>query len=74
MDRDIRMGELNLYGVYVPILLIQSILAYLLLQIVMLATDRLVDQGWIVWLGIFNLCLYVLLLFLVHWLFILSGI
>ncbi|WP_442767504.1 DUF1656 domain-containing protein [Acinetobacter bohemicus] len=68
------MGELNLYGVYVPILLIQSILAYLLLQIVMLATDRLVDQGWIVWLGIFNLCLYVLLLFLVHWLFILSGI
>ena len=38
------MGELNLYGVYVPILLIQSILAYFLLQIVMMATDRLVDQ------------------------------
>jgi len=68
------MGELNLYGVYVPILLIQSILAYLLLQIVMLATDRLVDQGWIAWPCIFNLCLYVLLIFLVHWLFILSGI
>ena len=68
------MGELNLYGVYVPILLIQSILAYLLLQIVMLATDRLVDQGWIAWPSIFNLCLYVVLLFLVHWLFILSGI
>lgn len=68
------MGELNLYGVYVPILLIQSILAYLLLQIVMLATDRLVDQGWIAWPSIFNLCLYVLLIFLVHWLFILSGI
>ena len=68
------MGELNLYGVYVPILLIQSILAYLLLQIVMLATDRLVDQGWIAGSGIFNLCLYVVLVFLVHWLFILSGI
>ena len=68
------MGELNLYGVYVPILLIQSILAYLLLQIVMLATDRLVDHGSIAWPGIFNLCLYVVLLFLVHWLFILSGI
>lgn len=68
------MGELNLYGVYVPILLIQSILAYLLLQIMMLATDRLVDQGWIAWPGIFNLCLYVLLIFLLHWLFILSGI
>ena len=49
------MGELNLYGVYVPVLLIQSILAYLLLQNVMLATDRLVDQGWIAWPGIFNL-------------------
>ena len=68
------MGELNLYGVYVPILLIQSILAYILLKIVMMATDRLVDQGWIAWPDIFNLCLYVVLIFLVHWFFILSGI
>ena len=68
------MGELNLYGVYVPILLIQSILAYVLLKIVMIGTDRLVDQGWIAWPSIFNLCLYVVLLFLVHWLFILCAI
>ena len=68
------MGELNLYGVYVPILLIQSILAYVLLKIVMVGTDRLVDQGWIVWPSIFNLCLYIVLLFLVHWLFILYAI
>ena len=68
------MGELNLYGVYVPILLIQSILAYVLLKIVMIGTDRLVEQGWIAWPSIFNLCLYIVLLFLVHWLFILSGI
>lgn len=68
------MGELNLYGVYVPILLIQSILAYVLLKIVMMVTDRLVDQGWIAWPGIFNLCLYIVLLFLVHWLFILCAI
>jgi hypothetical protein len=68
------MGELNLYGVYVPILLIQSILAYVLLKIVMPGTDRLVDQGWIAWPSIFNLCLYVMLLFLVHWLFILCAI
>ena len=68
------MGELNLYGVYVPILLIQSILAYFLLQIVMMATDRLVDQEWIAWPGIFNLCLYVVLIFLLHGLFILCGI
>ena len=68
------MGELNLYGVYVPILLIQSILAYVLLKIVMMGTDRLVDQGWIAWPSIFNLCLYIVLLFLVHGLFILCGI
>ncbi|OTG68800.1 hypothetical protein B9T25_04775 [Acinetobacter sp. ANC 4470] len=68
------MGELNLYGVYVPILLIQSMLAYILLKIVMMATDRLVDQGWIAWPSLFNLCLYAVLIFLVHWLFILSGI
>lgn len=68
------MGELNLYGGYVPILLIQSILAYVLLKIVMLATDRLVEQGWIAWPSIFNLCLYVVLLFLVHGLFILCAI
>lgn len=68
------MGELNLYGVYVPILLIQSILAYVLLKIVMLGTDRLVDQGWIAWPSIFNLCLYVVLLFLVHRFFILCAI
>lgn len=68
------MGELNLYGVYVPILLIQSILAYVLLKIVMLGTDRLVDQGWIAWPSIFNLCLYLMLLFLVHGLFILCAI
>ena len=68
------MGELNLYGVYVPILLIQSILAYVLLKIVRRATDRLVDQGWIAGPGIFNLCLYIVLLFLVHWLFILCAI
>lgn len=64
------MGEVNFYGVYIPILLIQSILAYGLLRIVMIATDRLVEQEWIAWPSIFNLCLYVVLLFLVHGLFI----
>ena len=68
------MGELNLYGVYVPILLIQSILAYVLLKIVMIGTERLGEQGWIAWPSIFNLCLYVVLLFLVHGLFILCAI
>ena len=64
------MGEVNLYGIYVPILLIQSIIAYGLLQIIMLASNRLVERGWILWPSIFHLCLYILLLFLVYWLFL----
>ncbi len=62
------MGELNLYGVYVPIFLIQAILAYILLNIVSLGTDRLIAKGWIALPGAFNLCLYVILLGLIHWL------
>lgn len=67
------MGELNVYGVYVPIFLIQSILAYLLLRVVMLKTDQWADQGWIAWPSIFNLCLYIGLLFTIHRLFILFA-
>ncbi|UUS57398.1 DUF1656 domain-containing protein [Acinetobacter sp. YH16040_T] len=33
------MGELNVYGVYVPILLIQAVLAYLLLRVIMRLLD-----------------------------------
>ncbi|MPW45670.1 DUF1656 domain-containing protein [Acinetobacter guerrae] len=64
------MGELNLYGVYVPTLLIQAILAYVLFKIVTLATNRLIEAGWIGFSGIFNLSLYVLMLMIVHWVFL----
>ena len=67
------MGELNVYGVYIPIFLIQCIIAYILLKIVMLGTDRLVERGWIAWSSLFNLCVYIVLLFLVHSLFILCA-
>ncbi|OTG67177.1 DUF1656 domain-containing protein [Acinetobacter silvestris] len=65
------MGELNIYGVYVPIFLIQAILAYLLFKIVTLATNQWIAKGWVAIPGIFNLCLYIILLWLMHWFFIL---
>ena len=61
------MGEVNIYGVYVPILIIQAMLAYAILRLLNLLTDRLVEQGWIAMPSIFNLCLFVVLLWLVHW-------
>lgn len=63
------MGELNLYGVYIPVFLVQAILAYILLRIIALWTDTLIEKGWIAMPGIFNLCLYAILLGLMHWIF-----
>ena len=64
------MGEFNLYGVYVPTLLIQAILAYLFFKLVTLVSNRWIAAGWIGFPGIFNLSLYVLMLMLVHWIFL----
>ena len=61
------MGELNIYGVYMPILLIQAVIAYVLLRILMKWLDRLVANDWIIMPNIFYLCIYVLLLSAVHW-------
>jgi len=61
------MGELNIYGVYVPILLIQAVIAYVLLRILMKWLDKLVANDWIIMPNIFYLCIYVLLLGAVHW-------
>lgn len=68
------MGEINVYGVYVPIFLVQAILAYILLFLINKVTDRWVESGWIALPGIFNLCLYVILLWFMHWIFILCSI
>ena len=64
------MGELNVYGVYVPIFLVQAILAFVLWKILCLGTDRLIENEWITLPSIFNLCTYLILLWLCHWLFI----
>jgi len=45
------MGELNIYGVYVPVLVIQAVLAYIVLRLP----------------SIFYLCLYITVLGVVHW-------
>ena len=39
------MGELNIYGVYVPVLVIQAVLAYIVLRLLMRVTDPWVDKG-----------------------------
>lgn len=63
------MGEINIYGLYIPVLLIQAILAYVLLKVTEPLLNRLVTRGWIMWPGFFSLCWYLVLLLLVHWLF-----
>ena len=64
------MGELNIYGIYVPVLLVQAIISYVLLQLLIKVLDRWVDPDWIALPGVFYLCVYVVILGGVHWLFI----
>lgn len=60
------MSELNIYGVYIPIFLLQAIAAYILLKLINLLTDRWAEQGWIALPSIFNLCMYIVLLWGIH--------
>ncbi|MDA0696377.1 DUF1656 domain-containing protein [Acinetobacter venetianus] len=64
------MGEINVYGIYFPILLVQAVIAYVLFKLLTPATDRLIQKGWIALPSIFNLCFYLGLMLLVHWLFV----
>ena len=63
------MGEINVYGIYFPILLVQAVIAYVLFKLLTPITDRLIQKGWIAFPSIFNLCFYLALMLLVHWLF-----
>ena len=40
------MGEFNIYGVYVPTLLVFAILSYIVLRILMIGIDKLIEKGW----------------------------
>lgn len=68
------MGEINLYGIYVPVLLIQAICAYLLFQLTAPWLHKWNSAGWIALPSIFHLCVYLMLLLMVHELFIGFGI
>ncbi|CAM4319072.1 hypothetical protein F901_01402 [Acinetobacter dispersus] len=64
------MGEINVYGIYIPILLVQAIIAYVLFKLVSPLIDRAAVKDWIALPSIFNLCFYFGLLLVVHWLFV----
>ncbi len=63
------MGEMNIYGVYVPMLLVLAVAAYAALRLLMLVLDKWVEQGWIPMPSVFYLCLYIILLGCGHWLY-----
>jgi len=64
------MGELNIYGIYVPVLFIQAILAYVLFTLLSPLINRLISKGWILFPSLFNFCWYFVLLLITHWIFI----
>lgn len=64
------MSEINLYGVYVPILLLHAALAYLVFTFSNRWVDRLNHQGWILYPNIFYLCWYFVCLSAVHYLYL----
>jgi hypothetical protein len=61
------MGEFNIYGVYVPTLLVFAILSYIVLRILMIGIDKLIEKGWIPLPSLFYLCIYILILTLMQW-------
>lgn len=50
------MGEFNVYGIYVPALLVQAIFAYICFRWLSPLTNKWIAQGWIALPSIFNLC------------------
>ena len=61
------MGEVNIYGIYVPIFLIQAVFAYIIWKIVCIGTDRLIEKDYIALPGVFNISLYLIILWALHW-------
>lgn len=55
-------GHLNLYGVYVPLLLVLMLAAYLLKGLLGMLLEHLGFYRWVWHPPLFNLALYVLLL------------
>ena len=55
-------GHLNIYGVYVPLLLITLLVAYWLTSLLGVALRRLGFYRWVWHPALFNLALYILVL------------
>lgn len=64
------MSDFDLYGIFVPSFLVQAVLAYLIFILIRPFANRCIEQGWVIFLGLFNLCLYLICLFIVHQIFI----
>jgi hypothetical protein len=56
------IGQLNIYGVYVPMLLVLMLGAYLLKSLLAIALSRLGLYRWVWHPPLFNLALYVMVL------------
>lgn len=54
------MGELNVYGVYVPIFFGSSDFGLSYFRFVVMGINRLVEKDWILFPAIFNLCVYLI--------------
>lgn len=55
-------GELNFYGIYIPLVLIQALLAYVIFSGLVRVLDKYNLTHWMLWPTIFNLCLYIVVL------------
>lgn len=60
------MGEFNIYGVYVPVLLVYAALAYVLLLLVRKILNRLFDETWFVSPSLVYLSFYCILVWALH--------
>ena len=68
------MGEFNFYDIYIPTLLVQAIIAYVLFRLLSPLIHQLSIRGWIAFPSIFHLCFYLVLLWLIHEIFVATGI
>ncbi|AHL75653.1 hypothetical protein CH92_11270 [Stutzerimonas stutzeri] len=55
-------GQLNVYGVYVPVLLVMMLIAYLLKNLLGMVLTKLGLYRWVWHPPLFNLALYVMVL------------
>ncbi|XID74691.1 DUF1656 domain-containing protein [Alkanindiges sp. WGS2144] len=60
-------GELDFYGIYIPVILIQALLAYVIYSYVLKAMDKWQLDRWILLPTVFHLCLYIIVLGMMVW-------